>query len=47
VLAAYDYVRKQRMLADHIGRQAAWYSWLADDRARLTAKLAARAAELF
>lgn len=46
-LAAYDYVRKHRMLADRIGRQAAWYRWLADNRAELTAKLAARAAELF
>jgi len=46
-LAAYDYVRKHRMLADHVGRQAAWYRWLADNRAELTAKLAARATELF
>lgn len=44
--AAHDYVRKQRMLADHAGRQVQWYRWLCANRARLTAELATRAPEL-
>lgn len=44
--AAHDYVRKQRLLADHAGRQAQWYRWLCANRARLTAELSARAPEL-
>jgi hypothetical protein len=46
-LAAHEYARRHQMLADHIGRQAEWYRWLAENRAELTAKLAARTTELF
>ncbi len=41
---AYDYVRGQRLLAQHIGRQAEWYRSLCAQRAQLTAALAARVA---
>jgi glycosyltransferase involved in cell wall biosynthesis len=45
-VAAYDYVRGERMLSQHIGRQAAWYRSLCAQHAQLTAALAARVPEL-
>ena len=44
--AAHDYVRRERLLAGHIARQAEWYRMICASRVQLTAELAARAPEL-
>ena len=44
--AAHDYVRRERLLAAHIARQADWYRLLCAERIQLTAELAVRAPEL-
>ena len=44
--AAHDYVRRERLLAGHIARQAEWYRYLCARREPLATELSARAPEL-
>jgi glycosyltransferase involved in cell wall biosynthesis len=44
---AYAYVRTERLLAQHVGRQAGWYRFLTRDRAKLTAEIRSRVPDLF